>query len=116
MFSSPFIIDHILKFHPFGFSWRNLELIPEIVLVNREPNLRNHIEDLMRFYSRNYIKRTVSGIFDYKFRSKIKRELIYLSKTSDLSAAAFNFTLDESLSTKRHYKRKLIELQNKYAN
>lgn len=114
LFSSSFIIDHILKFHPFSFSWRNLELIPEVVLVNREPNLRKFIEDLMRFYSMTYIRNTVSGIFDYTFRSIVKRELIYLSKTSDLSSAAFNFTLDESLSIKRHYKRKLSELQHKY--
>ena len=114
LFSSSFIIDHILKFHPFGFSWRNLELIPEVVLVNREPNLREFIEDLMRFYSLNYIRDTVSGIFDYRFRSIIRRELIHLSKTSDLSSAAFNFTLDESLSTKQHYKGKLVELQAKY--
>jgi len=114
LFSSSFIIDHILKFHPFGFSWRNLELIPEVVLVNREPNLREFIEELMRFYSLNYIRDTVSGIFDYRFRSIIRRELVHLSKTSDLSAAAFNFTLDESLATKRHYKRKIIELREKY--
>lgn len=114
LFSSAFIIDHILKFHPFGFSWRNLELIPEVVLVNREPNLRDFIEELMRFYSLNYIRDTVSGIFDYRFRSIIRRELIHLSKTSDLSAAAFNFTLDESLAIKRHYKRKLLEYQKNY--
>lgn len=114
LFSSSYIIDHILKFHPFGFSWRNLEFIPEVVLVNREPNLREFIEELMRFYSLNYIRDTVSGIFDYRFRSIIRRELIHLSKTSDLSAAAFNFTLDESLATKRYYKRKLNELNAKY--
>jgi len=116
LFSSSFIIDHILKFHPFGFSWRNLELIPEVVLVNREPNLRKFIEDLMRFYSSNYMEDTVSGIFDYKFRSIVRRELIYLSKTSDLGSAAFNFTLDESFSTKRHYKKKLIELEKSHLN
>lgn len=114
LFSSTFIIDHLLKFHPFGFSWRNLELIPEVVLVNREPNLREFIEELMRFYSLNYIRDTVSGIFEYRFRSIIRRELIHLSKTSDLSSAAFNFTLDESLATKRHYKKKLIEIREKY--
>lgn len=114
LYSSSFIIDHILKFHPFGFSWRNLELIPEVVLVNREPNLREFIEELMRFYSINYIRDTVSGIFDYRFRGIIRRELIHLSKTSDLSAAAFNFTLDESLATKRYYKRKFYELHAKY--
>ncbi|GJM35432.1 MAG: hypothetical protein DHS20C18_44330 [Saprospiraceae bacterium] len=114
LFSSSFIIDHLLKFHSFGFSWRNLELIPEVVLVNREPNLRKFIEDLMRFYSMTYVRDTVSGIFEHRFRSIIRKELIYLSKTSDLSSAAFNFTLDESLSTKRHYKKKLIELREKY--
>lgn len=116
LFSSSFIIDHILKFHAFGFSWRNLELIPEVVLVNREPNLRKFIEDLMRFYSSNYIEDTISGIFDYKFRSIVRRELIYLSKTSDLSSAAFNFTLDESFSTKRHYRKKLIDLEKRHHN
>lgn len=115
LFSSSFIIDHILKFHSFGFSWRNLELIPEIVLINREPNLRKFIEDLMRFYSSNYIEDTVSGIFDYKFRSIVRKELIYLSKISDLGSAAFNFTLDESFSTKRHYRKKLIELESHYS-
>lgn len=115
LFSSSFIIDHILKFHPFGFSWRNLELMPEVVLTNREPNLREFIEELMRFYSQNYIRDTVSGIFDYRFRSIIRRELVHLSKTSELSAAAFNFTLDETLSTKRHYIRKLKELNEQYS-
>jgi hypothetical protein len=114
LFSSSFIIDHILKFHPFAFSWRDLELIPEVVLVTREPHLREFIDDLIRFYSLNYIRNTVSGLFEYRFRSIIRRDLIHLSKTSDLSAAAFNFTLDESLSVKQHYKRKLVELREKY--
>ena len=116
LFSSSFIIDHLLKFHPFGFSWKNLEHIPEIILVNREPNLRRYIEDLMRFYSLAYVKDTVSGLFELKFRSVVKRELIYASKTSDLSSAAFNFTLDESFPIKRHYKKKLLELRQKYKN
>ncbi|HKK78096.1 MAG TPA: hypothetical protein VJ933_00650, partial [Phaeodactylibacter sp.] len=115
LFSSAFIMDHILKFHAFGFSWRNLELIPEVILVNKEPNLRRFIEELIRFLSHTYIRATVSGLFQYRFYSKTARELMYLSKTSDLGAAAFNFTLDESLQIKRHYKRKLIELRNKYA-
>lgn len=114
LFSSAFIMDHILKFHAFGFSWRNLEMIPEITLVNKEPNLRKFIEELIRFLSTTYIRPTVSGIFQYRFYSRMNRELTYLSKTSDLSAAAFNFTLDESLQIKRHYKRKLLELREKY--
>ncbi len=114
LFSSAFIIDHILKFHPFGFSWRHLEMIPEVILVNKEPNLRRFVEELIRFLSYTHIRSTVSGIFQYKFYIKVSKELTYLSKTSDLGSAAFNFTLDESLQIKRHYKRKLVELRNKY--
>lgn len=114
LFSSAFIIDHILKFHPFGFSWRNLELIPEVILVNKEPSLRRFVEEIIRFLSSTYIRSTVGGIFQYRFYSRISRELMFLSKTSALASAAFNFTLDESLQIKRHYKKKLIELRNKY--
>ncbi|MGH1435872.1 MAG: P-loop NTPase fold protein [Lewinella sp.] len=114
LFSSAFIFDHILKFHPFGFSWRNLELIPEVILINKEPNLRQFIESLIRFLSKQYIRPTVSGIFQYKFFSKTAIELGLVSRISDLGAAAFNFTLDESLQIKRYYKRKLSELQEKY--
>ncbi len=114
LFSSAFIIDHIMKFHSFGFSWRNLELIPEVILVNKEPNLRRFIEEIIRFLSSTYIRSTVSGIFQYRFYSRVSRELTYLSKTSAIASAAFNFTLDESLQIKRHYKKKLIELRNKH--
>jgi len=116
LFSSSFIFDHIIKFHAFGFSWRNLELIPEVILVNKEPNLRAYIEELMRFLLRTHVRNTVSGIYQYTFFNKVKTELKYLSKISDLSAAAFNFTLDESLQIKRHYKRKLSDLEAKYKN
>lgn len=114
LFSNAFMMDHILKFHPFGFSWRNLELIPEIILFNKEPNLRAFIKDLIQFLSSTYIRPTVSGLYQFRFYNKIVNELKYISKISDLSAAAFNFTLDESLLIKRHYKKKLEELQGRY--
>ena len=114
LFSSAFIIDHILKFHSFGFSWRNLELIPEVILVNKEPNLRGFIAEIVQFLSMMHIRRTVTGIFQYKFFNKVRNELTLLSKISELGSAAFNFTLDESLQIKRHYKRKLGELESKY--
>lgn len=114
LFSSPFIFDHILKFHSYGFSWRHLEMIPEIILVNREPHLRQYITDLLGFLLKNNIRETVTGLFQYRFYNKVKTELSYLSKISDLSSAAFNFTLDESLQIKKHYRNKLFILQDKY--
>ncbi|WP_340203495.1 ATP-binding protein [Ascidiimonas sp. W6] len=116
LFSNAFIFDHILKFHQFGFSWRNLELIPEVILVNREPNLRQFIKDLINYLSKNHIRETVNGIFHYRFYNRVKSEIVYLSKISDLSSAAFNFTLDESLQIKKHYRYKLLALQEKYAD
>jgi len=114
LFSSPFIFDHILKFHSYGFSWRHLEMIPEIILVNREPHLRQYITDLLGFLLKNNIRETVASLFQYRFYNKVKTELSYLSKISDLSSAAFNFTLDESLQIKKHYRNKLFILQEKY--
>ncbi|MGB4850424.1 MAG: hypothetical protein WBP41_21030 [Saprospiraceae bacterium] len=116
LFSTPFIFDNIIKFYPFGFSWRNLEHIPEVILVNKEPHLREHIQNILEYLCKSFIKETVSGLYDYKFHSLVKKELSILSKTSELSSAAFNFTLDESLLVKRHYKKKLIELREKYQN
>ncbi|MFC4632403.1 ATP-binding protein [Dokdonia ponticola] len=116
LFSTPFIFDHIIKFYPYGFAWRNLELIPEVVLVNKEPYLRDHIKSILKYLSNSHIKESVSGLHDFKFHSIVKKELAILTKRSDLAAAAFNFTLDESLLVKRHYKKKLIELREKYKN
>lgn len=114
LFSSAFILDHLLKFHSFAFAWKNLELIPEVILVNKEPNLRLYINQLLNYLQEGYVRNTLSSIFEYKFNSIISMELQYLAKISELGSAAFNFTLDESLQIKRHYKRKLKELELKY--
>jgi|GEM_PF-5924858 len=114
LFSTPFIFDHIMKFHAFGFSWRNIELIPEVILPNKEPHLREHVRSILAFMGNYLVKDTASGLYDYRFHSLVRKEVSILSKTSDLAAAAFNFTLDESLLVKRHYKRKLVELEEKY--
>jgi len=116
LFSNAFIFDHILKFHSTGFSWRNLELIPEVILTNKEPNLRVFIDDIIQFLSGNVIRSTVSGLFQFKFYNKVANEIKFISQISDLSAAAYNFTLDESQLIKRYYKRKLQELINRHKN
>lgn len=114
LFSTSYIIDHIFKFHPFGFSWGNLELIPEIITINKAPNLRSFIRELMEHYSETHIRSSVGGLYHYKFFNKASNEIKYLSKVSELSSAAFNFTLDESLMIKRHYHGRLNDLQKKH--
>ncbi len=116
LISTPFIFDHLLKFHEFGFSWRNIELLPEIIMVNKEPNLRSYIERLLEYFNGRIIRETISGLHQWKFQEDFAREINVLSKISSYSAAAFNFTLDESLLIKRHYMLKLQLLKKDRKN
>ncbi|MGD2116504.1 MAG: hypothetical protein PVG07_15735, partial [Acidobacteriota bacterium] len=108
--STSFLLDHLYKFHGFGFSWRNLELLPEIVDVNKAPELRGLIGQILEFLGSTHIEQIASGLHDFKFRKKITEEIAFLSKVSEAESAAFNFTLDESLPIKQYYSRKLDEL------
>lgn len=112
--SSSFLLDHVYKFHGSGFSWRNLELLPEIVDINRAPQLRELITNIMRFLAKSDISEIVSGLYDFKFTRRITEEIAFLSKISEEESAAFNFTLDESLAIKRHFNRKLHKLLDTY--
>lgn len=116
LYSTAFIMDFMLKFHPHAFSWRNIEMIPEIILVNKDPNLRYFMEDVLKFLSGMYIRETVNGIFQYKYFNKQANEIKLLTKTAEPASAAFNFTLDESLHVKRYYRLRLAELQKNHPN
>ena len=109
--STSFLIDHIYKFHKFGFSWRNLEIMPEIIDVHKAPELRELIGNIIDLLSDIHIQKIVSGLYNFKFIKRIVEEISFLSKISEREAAAFNFTLDESLSSKKHYIRRLMELK-----
>lgn len=114
LYSTPFIFDHILKFHDLAFSWRNIELIPEVVVSNNEPYLREHIQNILSFMGNYMIKETLGGLFDYKFHSLWRKELTVLSKGSDLASAAFNFSTEESQYVRNYLKRRLNSI--KYHN
>ena len=109
--STSFLIDHIYKYNRFAFSWRNLEMTPEIISINKSPELRDFIGELISFLSVTHVNRIFSGFHQFKFNKKIVGEIQYLSKISEEESAAFNFTLDESLHLKKHYKRKIKELR-----
>ncbi|MEM8932307.1 MAG: tetratricopeptide repeat protein, partial [Acidobacteriota bacterium] len=115
--SSAFVLDHIFKFHGHGFSWRNLELLPDVVDINRAPQLRELISHIMRFLSRGHINEIISGLYRFKFTRRISEEINFLSKLSEHESAAFNFTLDESLNLKRRFYRqlnRLLETHSRY--
>lgn len=116
LYSSAFIIDHILKFHKNAFSWNNVEVIPDIILDSSNPNLRPYLQEIMDFFSNIHIRQTVNAIYQYKFYSKSRNEIQYLSKVSELSSAAFNFTLDESRHIKNYYQNLLNQKRAVYNN
>jgi hypothetical protein len=112
--SASFLIDHIFKFHKVGFTWRNLETIPEIIDINKSPELRNYLSSVIKYISRSHIDSVTSGLFSFMFNKRIANEIAYLSKINEEASAAFNFTLDESLAIKQHYGRILKDLYNRY--
>lgn len=112
--SMSFVLDHLFKYHGTGFSWRNLELMPEIIDINKAPQLRELIRIIIQFLSNTHIDLIVSGLYDFRFSKKIVEEIAFISKISELQSAAFNFTLDESLTSKRHYSKQIQIYEAKY--
>ncbi|EPE0582956.1 hypothetical protein ACSF4G_005214, partial [Escherichia coli] len=53
-----------------------------------------------------------SGLYNFKFRKSVSSEIAIFSKYSEEVAAIFNFTLDESLSVKKHFTRMLVHYSN----
>lgn len=101
--SASFLIDHIYKYHNHGFSWRNLEYTPELLEVYRTPELRKFIESIVSSLKQTHLSPISCGLYQLKFRKKISEEISMFSKFSEEISAIFNFTLDESLSVKKHY-------------
>ena len=109
--SISYMLDHLYKFHKFGISHRSLSLTPEIVDVNKEPQFREFLDKLVHSLSKSHLRPIVSGIYDYKFHSKIASEIKFLSKIDNLEGAALNFTLDESIELKRYFNKRLEQFK-----
>lgn len=113
--STPYLMDHIIKFHPFAFSIENLELIPEIIANNRNPMFRYFIEELIKYLRSSHIRETELGLFDYKFFSKTTNEITYISKVYEDELAAFNFSLDEMYNVKQYVQSKIKVIRSNYS-
>lgn len=105
--ASSFMLDHVYKYHGKGFSWRNLEQMPEFLNTNKTPELRDSMSSIMEFLLQTHISIISSGIFQYKFHRQMAEEISILSKSSEEAAAIFNFTLNESETVKRYNTRLL---------
>jgi|GEM_PF-1077301 len=114
--SATFLINHMFKFHNYGFSWSNLEHTPEIIEIHKTPEFRGFVNSIMQFLTQTHIEEIVSGLYQYKFPKRISKEISYISKISGESAATFNFTLDDQLLVKQYYIDQLQILEERYKN
>ena len=101
--SSSFLTDHLLKFHKNAFSYRNIELAPELIDINKPPELRDFISNMISYLTNTHIRILNSGLFHFRYSKRISVELSFLSKISENSSAAYNFTLDEMKSVKQYF-------------
>lgn len=98
-----FIFAHIVKLHNSGFSWRNIEQIPEIMSINRAPEVREYIQAILMSMQQTLIKPVVCGLYAYKFPLRMAEEISYFSKLSDELSALLNFSTGELQPIKEHY-------------
>ncbi len=112
LISASFLMNHIYKYHSYSFSWRNLEQAPELLEVYRTPELRTFIHTILSYMVHTHMTNIPSGLYNFKFRKSISSEIAIFSKYSEEVAAIFNFTLDESLSVKKHFTRMLVHYSN----
>ncbi len=103
------ILDYIFKFHSTGFCFRDLERMPDVLDIHRAPALPNIIDMILKRLLQPYLRRMSNGIYDFRFLKHFQSEVMYLSQFSEDDLAAFNFSLDESIQIKQHYKQMLDE-------
>ncbi len=107
LIASSFLIAHIYKHHNSGFSWRNLEYLPELIDSNRTPELRDFINSIIGYLGQIHLTTITSGIYTYKFPMRLVEEISVFTKKSEELSAIFNFSLDYSLAVKKYYYRLL---------
>lgn len=105
--STSFMISNLYKFHKSGFSMRNLEYMPELLDINKMPELRDFIGGIVDFLTQTHIDESVMNLYKYKFPMHLSEEITFFSKTSEEISYLFNFSHDELLSVKNLYMRQL---------
>lgn len=103
------LTDHLFKFHRRAFNLANIERMEEIAHIHRAPDIRDLLSEIVNHFQPRYLRPVVNGMYDYRFRSEVAQEIEHLSRYSESEMAAFNFTLDESLSLKASYESMLTD-------
>lgn len=103
MVSASFLITHILKLHNNGFSWRNLEQVPELQELNKTPEIRDYVNTIISFMNHSLVTTIPCGLYHYKFPMRIIEEISYQSKISGEMSTFFNFSSIDLQSLKNQY-------------
>lgn len=111
--STSFMLSNLYKFHKSGFSMRNLEYMPELLDINKMPELRDFIGGIVEFMTQTHIDESVVNLYKYKFPMHLSEEITFYSKTSEEISFLFNFSHDELLSVKNLYFRQLEHYSKK---
>ncbi|MCL2282687.1 MAG: AAA family ATPase [Fibromonadales bacterium] len=114
--SSLRFVDFLFKFHKHPFSWKHLDVSPEMLEVNRAPELKSVAADLLNYLAQLHINKANFSFSDYEFDNLIADEIFVMTKTDEVFSALFSFSLDETLSLKKHYQDLLEKTQKKYMN
>jgi hypothetical protein len=114
--SSLRFVDFVFKFHKNSFSWKHLDMSPEMMEVNRAPELRSVVVDLLNYLSQIHINKSNFSLSEYKFDSLIANEIFAMAKTDEVFSALFSFSLDEMLPLKKQYQELLDNTKKEYSN
>ena len=112
--SSLRFVDFLFKFHKDAFSWKHLDISPEMLEFNRSPELKSVISDLLNYLTKVHINRSTFGLCEFRFDSLIANEIFVMTKTDETFSALFSFSLDETLSQKKFYEDLLKKEEAKY--
>lgn len=114
--STSFMLSNLYKFHKSGFSMRNLEYMPELLDINKMPELRDFIGGIVNFLTQTHVDEASINLYKYKFPLRLSEEITFYSKTSEEISYLFNFSHDELLSVKKLYMRQLEHYRDKDIN
>ena len=114
--SSLRFIDFLFKFHKHPFSWKHLDISPEMLEVNRSLELKSVAVDLLNYLAQIHVNKSNFSLSDYKFDNLISDEIFAVTKIDEVFSALFSFSLDETLSLKKHYQDMLQRTQKEYIN
>jgi len=98
--SSLRFVDFLFKFHKQSFSWKHLDMSPEMLEVNHAPELKSVVVDLLNYLAQVHINRSNFSLSEYKFDGLIANEIFAMAKTDEVFSALFSFSLDEMLPLK----------------